>query len=359
MKENIILPKSQYKRYCLNKKNRKRLKKIIKILILFFQLSINISFFYFFPNNKNYQKNFEIEINNINNNNGFEIDYNNNSFAIIRRPDCRSCGLFSYFIIYLGCINECISLGYIPIIDLVSFPNIFNKMNSSISTFNPWEYFFHQPFGYTLEKVKKRAKKIYNYKCSSKKFRPDSNIFYNIALMNFWHNIAKIYVPIKSEILIEAKKIIHRFFKYSKNILGILVRGTDYLAIRPKNHSIPPKPEVVINDIKQLNKKYNYNFFFISTEDDTLREIFIKEFNFKIKYLTYNKKINYNYEKPKLLAYNENILGNIEYSKVYLLNMIILTKCIDIIAAKTSGSIGVFILSNGFRYSKIYELGKY
>ena len=39
--------------------------------------------------------------------------------------------------------------------------------------------------------------------------------------------------------------------------------------------------------------------------------------------------------------------------------MIILSKCIDIISAQTSGAIGVFIFSNGFRYSKVYNLGYY
>ena len=108
-------------------------------------------------------------------------------------------------------------------------------MNSSLSSINPWEYFFNQPFGYTLENVKNMAKKIYYFKCSSQNYRPGNAIFQNIALMNFWHNISKIYIPIKSEILIEANNKIKRLFKYSKNILGILVRGTDYLALKPKN----------------------------------------------------------------------------------------------------------------------------
>ena len=58
------------------------------------------------------------------------------------------------------------------------------------------------------------------------------------------------------------------------------------------------------------------------------------------------------------MAYNSNVKG-LNYSKIYLINMIILSKCIDILSANTSGSIGVFILSEGFRYSKVYNLGKY
>ena len=73
------------------------------------------------------------------NKNQINLDYENHSFVILRRTNCRNCGLFSYFIVYLGCINKYISLGYIPIIDLKSFPNIFNKMNASLLNSNPWE----------------------------------------------------------------------------------------------------------------------------------------------------------------------------------------------------------------------------
>ena len=134
------------------------------------------------------------------------------------------------------------------------------------------------------------------------------------------------------------------------------MRGTDYIARKPKGHPIPPTPSMVIKDIKEINTKNKYDWYFISTEDDLIRDIFIKEFGYKIKFLI-SKKINYDYNKKLFLS--ENIKGNIQYIKIYLLNMIILSKCIDIISSQTSGAIGVFILSEGFRYSKVYNLGTY
>jgi hypothetical protein len=116
---------------------------------------------------------------------------------------------------------------------------------------------------------------------------------------------------------------------------------------------------MVINDIKEYNKKYNYDYFFISTEDDNIREIFIKEFKNKLRYLIYKKNIEYNYNNKNFLLFNKNILGNLQYSKIYLLNILILSKCIDIISSRTSGAIGIFIFKNGFRYSKVYNLGYY
>ena len=63
--------------------------------------------------------------------------------------------------------------------------------------------------------------------------------------------------------------------------------------------------------------------------------------------------------KKNYLNSNENIKGNTEYSKIYLLNIIILSKCLDIIASRCSGTAGIFVLTNGFRNMKIYDLGVY
>ena len=78
-----------------------------------------------------------------------------------------------------------------------------------------------------------------------------------------------------------------------------------------------------------------------------------------MNYIKPNININYNYKEKHFLGENFNIKGNIYYMKIYLINILILSKCIDIIAARTSGIIGAFILSKGFRYTKLYYLGLY
>jgi hypothetical protein len=51
---------------------------------------------------------------------------------------------------------------------------------------NPWELFFEQPFGYTLEEVEKNAK-IKEYKpCTSFEPRPNEiDMYYNEVLFGF------------------------------------------------------------------------------------------------------------------------------------------------------------------------------
>lgn len=287
-------------------------------------------------------------------------DYNNNTFAILKY-NCKTCGLFGYYIHYLACIQTYLTKGFIPVVDLSSFPNIFiNEFNLRSENDNPWEYLFNQPFEFHLKEIKKKAKNIKYFQCiRSQDVYRIITIYKDQVLMEFWHNIALKYIPIKKEIIKEVEIIKNLLFKKSSNILGILSRGTDYTSKKPKNHPIPPKPELMIKDIIEMNNKNKYDWFFIATEDELIRLKFIKEFGNKLKYVIDKNKFIYNYKNPQYLCKDKNIKGNMNYAKLYLINIIILSKCIDFISAKTNGCLGVLILSNGFRNTKIYNLGYY
>ena len=278
-------------------------------------------------------------------------------FIILYRKKSNAGGLLCYYYRNIGCVHDYLFNGYIPIIDLISHPNIFNGFNTTI-TKNPWEIFFNQPFNYSLDNVKKK-KNIEYAECRYGKKGPNFSIFFNKIMREYWHNFAKKYVPIKSEIIQEANSKFALLFNNSINVLGILIRGTDYIAKKPHGHQIQPNPKTVFKDIKKMDKKNKYNLLFLTTEDDLIREEFIQEFGKKIKYIKSKTKINYDYKRKEYLGYNENIKGNIEFQKIYLINIIILSKCLDIIASKTGGSLVAFILTKEFRNMIVYSLGHY
>ena len=336
---------------------------LINLILIFFLIKNYFIFKCCIKKNMNNQKFFEFYIehqfDNLKTNEYINLDYENINFAILKRTTCPDCGLFSYYIIYLGCIRKYMIEGYIPIIDLESFPNVFNGFNINSSRKNPWEIFFYQPFGYTIRNVMKRAKNINYFECENRNMRPNDDIFFDKKSMNLWHNIANKYIPIKNKIIKDSENIIKKLFKDSTNVLGVLLRGTDYMTKKPYEHPIIPNTDNVIEDVIKMDNKNKYDFIFIATEDNRIRNKFIKSLKNKLKYLIYEKNIDYNYTKKDYFAYNKNVIGNLEFVKIYLLNMLILSKCIDIISAQTSGSIGVFILSNGFRNNKVYNLGYY
>ena len=125
--------------------------KILCVLFLF----LIIFFFFKFKINyirHNYYTNLKLK-KPINENN-----FKNITFAIIRRTSCKTCGLFSDYIVYLGCINLYINKGFLPIIDMQTYRNIFNEFNVSKTNGNPWEFFFEQPYGQSLDNLKKKQK---------------------------------------------------------------------------------------------------------------------------------------------------------------------------------------------------------
>ena len=300
----------------------------------------------------------KIDLNNQNQVNSYGLsleqqmnDYATRRFALFRRRESFDCGLFSYYIVHLGCIQHYLSKGFIPIADLKSFKNKFNRGNQSVD--NPWELFFYQPYNYTYREVKKYSKNYSYYPCTQTFSRPhDLTIYYHNSSLHYWHDFAKKYMPVKNDIMNEANSIMKKFFGYSRNILGVMIRGTNYVALRPKGHSKQPTVEQVISDVKIYDKQYKYDFIFFATEDETIRNKFIPEFDNRLKIL-YPKDFN------NINKFNENVNKKLNSVKNYVLNIIILSKCLDIITSRTSGSAGIFILSEGFRHVKVYDLGLY
>ena len=278
----------------------------------------------------------------------------NKKFAILRRTSCEACGLFSYYIVHLGCIINYLKHGYIPILDVGSFSNILSGNNNPED--NPWEEFFNQPCGYTLDDVVK-MKDVEIFECECVLDMPDEKTVYSKPIMlNYHHIIQEKYMSVNRNILKEAKKIWYKLFRHSKNVLGIFVRGTDYSSLQPGGHSRQPSIDIIINDTITMDKQNKYDYIFLGTEDDEIRNAFIKKFGKKLKYLVPKDKLVYD---SGYLTYSKNVFGNMDFSKTYLLSIVILSKCIDIISSRTSGAAGVFIISNGFRNKLVYYLGEY
>ena len=204
------------------------------------------------------------------------------------------------------------------------------------------------------------AKNYEYYQCSKNNYRPDEiNIYDHKDQMIFWHDFANKYIPVRNEIIKEAEDIMKQLFGNSKNVLGVKIRGTDYISLRPYGHSIPPKVDEVILDVKKMDEQYNYDFIFFASEDELIKQKFSSEFKNKIKLLNPNVVVKYSYTDNHRISVNKNIYGNLEYLKNYILNTIILSKCLDFVTSRCCGATGVYILTKGFRYSKAYNLGEY
>ena len=99
------------------------IKSVIKIIIII--LLLIIFFVKFDLNNKTQENSYGLSLSQK------LSDYTTKKFAIFRRRECFDCGLFSFYVVHLGCIQHYLSYGYMPIADLKSFKNKFNRGNRS------------------------------------------------------------------------------------------------------------------------------------------------------------------------------------------------------------------------------------
>jgi len=347
------------------KKNKNKI--FISIIVILFYIIAIIPFIYanFFKSKKDiiiYKLNKLDTLwnNNINNITTIEnikkYDYENRIFAIVKRDNCPVCGLFSYFSVHLGCILEYLGKGYIPLIEVDSYGNVFNSFNkNSYKDKNLWEMLFNQPFNYSLNEVKKNAKNIVYLYCTCNNMAPSEIAVYSSeTTIQFYRERAKKYMPVKKEIVDEVNILWKKLFNNSNNVLGILARGTDYALKRPYGHSKVPTVDIIIKDVKKMDANYSYDWIYLTTEDDKIKENFTQVFGQKLKIL---QKKNNEYVSG-LIGLNKNMQG-MEFQKLYLKSIIILSKCLDIIASRCNGAMGAFVLSKGFRNSYVYFIGQY
>jgi len=243
-------------------------------------------------------------------------DYKNNKFIIIQH-NCNTCGLFSFYKVSIGCILKYLLKGYIPIIDLKTYPNIINGNDTNKN--NIWEIFFVQPFGYNLKDVLQNSKKVKKINdpwkiCSQ--WPDQKDLPFEENKRYFWYNFAKKFSPIKKELIYSSYKIMNSLFNNKKNILGVLARGTDYVAMKPSGHPIQPNISDIIKDVKSMDDKYIYDYIFFSSEDQTYKDILSKSFPKKIKQIKSKININYDYKQKNYLGFNKNVKGNIEFNKI-------------------------------------------
>lgn len=281
-------------------------------------------------------------------------EYPDKTFYIIRRID--SAGLFSIFISVLGQIKVAIDNGYIPVVDMMDYPNNYLEQ-SLIGKRNSWEYYFEQPCGYDLKEAYSGMNLIL---CEAHLYQeyPDDTLDFlydTDGRLSFWKEIAKKYINIKPEMLQSIEKEYEKLIKKGDRVLGILARGTDYVALRPPQHPVPPDVDMIMADADHIFTEKACNKVFVATEDKKIAEILKK--HYAKAYLT-NKREFVDYQGGYICETSIN-RENDKYlqGKEYLTTIYILSKCNCIIAARASGTVAADIMSQGWEYAKYYDLG--
>ena len=273
------------------------------------------------------------------------------------------CGLFAIVVHQLTHIAYAVEKGYTPIVDL---KNYFCQYVSFDDRYliNPWINFFGQPCGYDLEDIKHAKKVIYSvsyFDPPDKKYlMPYETTIYEDSSLEYWSIMFKKYIKINEHVRQKIEENRSELFKNKERVLGVMLRGTDYLTLKPRRHPIQPSIDEAIEKVNQALKDWKCNYIYLATEDSNIYSEFEKYFG---NILIIDNSKRWSEFDLKGGKSNSNLFITTEEKTIegikYLSQIYLLSKCTSFIAGNTRGSLGVLLMNEGFENKYIFNLGLY
>ena len=148
-----------------------------------------------------------------------------------------------------------------------------------------------------------------------------------------------------------------------EKVLGVLVRGTDYLRLKPAFHPVQPTIDEVISECKNIIEKYHYKYIYLATEEEDYQKLFEKVFPNMV--LTNQRHYigNQYWNSSSSHCYKVNLdIDNENYTKglEYLSSLEILSRCDSLIGGNCGGTMYALLRNNdAYEYCNIFNLGLY
>lgn len=232
----------------------------------------------------------------------------------------------------------------IPVIDMQSFKNSYIEYDE-IGKVNGWEKFFLQPTQWRVSDIQKSRNIV---ESMSKRHCED-------ITEERIENLLKAQPELKKK----TDTYCNAHFNDTKRILGVLVRGSDYVNMKPFDHCIQPTIEAVMKAAIEKFNSGGYDLIYLCTEEQAIVDRFSEQFAEKIFYypaVRVNSGLNGYLSESRL--YKENNLYQI--GSDYWVELYALSKCNALVAGNCSGTQVALMLNEG-RYEDVYifELGRY
>lgn len=286
-----------------------------------------------------------------------KLDFDN-TYDIIR-PMNRKQGLLSLFKNTNDMCKQSIQDGHIPYVDFQNYKCQYNVNYKVNNTFNAWEYYFTQPT-LALEHDITTMDALYQ-----KKNLILSGWEYKNGKINYKNGVEdeKLNFKIDTGIRVNdyvmglAEQKYEELFE-GKKTLGIFVRGTDYVALRPYGHPIQPDTKMLAEKIDEYLLRYpNIEKIFVVTEDYAIYTELEKKYGTKV-FCSDDKFVKDYDGKAWIYKYFDD--NPYERGLNYLVRIILLSKCNYLIAGMANGI--EFIeneLTSNYEDKFIFDLGLY
>lgn len=272
------------------------------------------------------------------------------------------CGIMRMIVQVLSHLEYADKYGYIPVVDFQNFHNQYLDENN-FGKENAWEYFLKQPSEYSLKNIKKNANIIYSGNIISPTTKAEffyNDLFKKDRIDNF-RRLFKKYIRFNDETTDYINEKYNFIIGNKKNILGILCRGTDFTLKQPPFHPIQPTTQQVMEKAEEVMKKYNCSHIFLATEDNNIFNIFAEKFGDKLLFVEQRRYSSRELEKSNAISQIESntMSDKRKLALDYLSSIYILSKLKYFIGGVCGGTQGVYLMSKGFEYDYLWNLGEY
>ena len=280
------------------------------------------------------------------------------TFYVIRRWDYY-CGLGSILLTTLQRIEDAIGKGYIPVVDMQNNFNIYLE-REKIGKENSWEYYFEQPAGYDLKAIGRSRHVIEGAGTVPEKMFPYLTMDFlsgRSGELEYWQELTRKYIRFSPEAEAAIDQTYSGLFGEEERVLGVILRGTDYVQAKPKNHPIQPTPEEAVMQIERILAEQNCDKIFLATEDKEIYKVIKERFGDRVCT-----------NKTDFLEYQGGSIGKEAYSTgtdpkamgmEYLTTLAILSKCHCLCGGCVSGTVAALLLTKGYEYTYLFDLGIY
>lgn len=276
------------------------------------------------------------------------------TFYVIR-PTSEAEGLLSLFFTVIRNIEYAERNNMIPVVDFLNFKTQYNRKELVNGSANAWEYYFKPVSKYSLDEVY-NSKNVYMFGWGRPQLKDGTfQNDYSEELNKKRHRFINKYTGVSKSV--QDKVSSYKNLFEGNNVLGVFLRGTDYLKLKPAGHPIQPNTRDVIDKTHEFIDKYDINKIFIVTEDQYLYNMFRDEFGDMLFSIDDNYISNYQD------GYVYSCMANMDpYQKglTYLTKMMLLNECDYLVSTLTNGSLFSLAMKEGdFKDKYIFNLGKY
>lgn len=268
-------------------------------------------------------------------------------------------GLFAIIKSTFSHILYAVDHGYIPVVDMQNYYTYLSDKEHPKAK-NMWEFLFEQPCGYGMEDIS-RSKNI--IKSSSLPYKAGYGIGFDLDVhdekFEYCRQKFARYIVANEKTQKYVSEIRNKLFGKNMRVLGGKVRGTDYTDNRPLGHPIQPSVDMFIEKAKTVMQDGKYDLFFLATEDKRIHDKVRAALGVQVSFVEQNL-----YEGTMGKKYLVQIHSESEATKLrgvldYYATICILAQCDGLIAGLNGGTIGACLMSKGYDYLYIWNLGMY